>query len=118
MPLYAQDHHFAMPTPAHTQTAGAREAVESMIRIGHERRIRRELAGMVTNHGRPPVVPYDADPVTATARRMLATADAHGWKTNLVTLTDRCAVEGVRGTVAFRAVWVRGEAAGARWHER
>lgn len=58
------------------------------------------------------------DPVTAAAKRLLADADARGWRTNLITLTDRCAVEAVRGTVAFRAVWVRGKAAGARWFER
>lgn len=69
---------------------------------------------------------YEAlDPVTPAARRLLADAEARGWKTNLVVLTDRCAVEAVRGTEAFRAVWVRGSAtrtaaghAGARWFDR
>lgn len=154
MPVYMQHHEFAMPTPAHAQTDGAREAVDVMIAQGHARRIARDNASMVTAHGRPPVVPYvrvimreeeyeDAyltkkgklkvftakrmvptgevvplDPVTAAARRMLRDAEAAGWRTNLITLADRCVVEAVRGTHAFRVIWVRGKAAGARWHER
>lgn len=155
MPVYMQHHEFAMPTPAHAQTDGARSAVEVMIAQGHARRIARDNASMVTVHGRPPVEPYvrevlveapytrikitkkgrvkelytdfslqptgqyvSIDPVTASARRMLRDAEAAGWRTNLITLADRCAVEGVRGTCAFRVIWVRGKAAGARWHER
>lgn len=122
MPLYTADHRIAMPTPIHAQSDGAREAVEAMIAQGHARRLARAFDSIVTEHGRPPVVPYDGDPVTAAARRLLADAEVRGWKTNLVTLADRCAAEGVRGTVAFRAIWVRGKMAGpeagAWWHER
>ncbi len=123
MPTWKGDHRLAYPTPVHAQSPEARAAVERMIRLGEERARDREHASIVRDHGRPPVEPYDADPVTPAARRLLAAADAAGWKTNLVTLTDRCAVEGVRGTTAFRAVWVRGKTTpsaggGAWWHER
>lgn len=122
MPTWKGDHSLAYPTPVHAQTDGAREAVERMIAQGHARRIARETVSIVRVHGRPPVEPYDADPVTPAARRLLASADAAGWKTNLIELADRCAVEGVRGACAFRAVWVRGSIAatggGAWWHER
>lgn len=155
MPLYKQDHTLAMPTPVHAQTSAAKKAVESMIALGHARRIEKENASIVRDHGRPKVEPYVRaikaeatfcriritkkgkvkdlgedfllydttdvellDPVTAAARRLLADAEKRGWKTNLVTLADRCSVEGVRGTEAFRAVWVRGAADGGYWHER
>lgn len=118
MPTYKADHRIEMPTPPHAQTAGAREAVEAMIAQGHARRLDRAFASIVTDHGRPRVEPYDADPVTASARRLLAAADAAGWRTNLVELADRCSVEAVRGTTAFRAVWVRGKIDSARWFER
>lgn len=108
---------FARPTPLHALEPSSLAAVEAHRRMAWRDRLEREAAQLVTAHGRPHREPYDRDPVTAAARRLLAKADAAGYRTNLVVLPDRCAVEGFRPESAFRATWVRGKTDGATWHE-
>tara|TARA_B100000700_G_scaffold110520_1_gene124504 strand:- start:272 stop:805 length:534 start_codon:yes stop_codon:yes gene_type:complete len=108
----------AKPTPLHALTPEAEDAHIAHRRVAYEDRMRREVARIVTDHGRPHVEPLEGDVVTAGARRLLADADARGWRTNLVELADRCVVEGIRGDEAFRASWVRGGAGVGTWHER
>lgn len=111
---------FGKPVPAHAQTPGALQAVEAVRSAGRAKRDALADAEIVVDHGRPPVEPYDRDPVTSAARRLVELAESKGMRTNVIALTDRCTVEAVhpaRG-VAFRAYWTRGRADGATWHER
>lgn len=114
--LIAQYPDVELPIPAHAQTEGAEAARESMRRLAK----RRDDLELIIDAGRDPVEPYPDDPVTANARKLLATAERLGFTTNLVELSDRCTVEGFHREreVAFRAYWTRGRADGASWHER
>ena len=136
---------FGKPPPPHTLTPAAEEARESMRRHGARRIVEREAGLLVTDHGNPHVEPYaptkivrtwrttkkgkkklesetivPADVRPAAAIALEKKAAAAGWKTNLFTTPGdvRTVVEGVRGTVAFRAVWLRGRAESGTWHER
>lgn len=108
---------FARPIPVHAQTDGALMAVEAVRRAGRAKRAAGEIA---TDVGRPAFVPYDRDPVPTAARAFLKLAEAHGFEAQLLTLADRCTVEGIdrRAGVAFRAFWIRGRTNGGTWHER
>lgn len=135
---------FAKPTPAHAQTPGALQAVEAVRAAGRLKRSKLDDAEIVIDLGRPPVEPFmmpetvtritkkgkrkveqtgrmiPRDPVTASARRLIAHAEAAGMRTNVIALSDRCTVEAIdaaRG-IAFRAFWTRGAAKGGTWHER
>jgi hypothetical protein len=110
-------YELARPIPAHALTPAALAAVEAHRRMAWRDRLEREVASLVTDHGRPRRLPYDGDPVTARAKSVLKKAQAAGFRTNLVVLSDRCAVEGWREDAAFRATWVRGKTDGATWHE-
>lgn len=111
---------FGRPIPAHAQTAGALEAVEVMKAIGLERIAQREMDAIVTDHGRPPVVPYEHDVVTANAAKLAALAAAHGFEVKTLRFPDSCRIEGrhMGRRVGFTATWTRGRASGASWHER
>lgn len=116
----------AMPIPLHAQTDAARAAVEAHRLIGIEQRVQREVhgwedgrgdrrGGIVTKHGNPKRSTWEGDPVTANARRLLASAEAAGFTAHLLVESERCIVEGYRLTPrkeGFRATWVRGSAAG------
>lgn len=109
---------FAMPTPVHAQQASALEAVEAMKRLGIERRLQAEADRIVTDHGTPPVRPYEGDVVTRNARALVALAEAHGFETKLLRFPAACRVEGYHAARAlgFRATWTRGRADGATWN--
>lgn len=109
---------FSRPTPVHTLEPSALAAVESVRRLGAEKRLDAEVARIVTKVGRPKVIPYEGDPVTASARRLLALAEAAGFTAQLLTTHDSCTVEGHHpDRVGFRALWVRGASKSATWHE-
>lgn len=116
---YLFAHEFARPTPAHALTEGAAAAVATVRREGRGARLDRVMAGIVTEHGNPRgASPFEGEVVTAAARRLLRLAEATGWAASLHTLVDRCAVQGRRDDLAFRAYWVEGKADGGTWHER
>jgi hypothetical protein len=116
----------AIPTPAHALTPGAVAAVEAHRLIGLERSLQREVhgwidgrgdrrGGIVTKHGNPKRSPWEGDPVTPNARRLLASAEAAGFTAHLIVEAERCIVEGYRlapRREGFRATWVRGAASG------
>lgn len=134
---------FVKPIPAHAQTPGALMAVEAVRAAGKAKRWALE-EDYVTDHGVPPVEPYErpeirrwttkkgkrksaptgvmlpADPVTAGARALLVLAEERGFVAQIIALADRCTVEGYDAAagVAFRAYWRRGSADGGSWHER
>lgn len=111
---------FGKPTPAHAQTAGAEVARAAVRAAGKAKRIAFEDAQLITDHGRPKVVPMPGGPVTPTVQAFMALAEASGFEVRVVALTDRCVVEGVdrEAGVGFRAYWNRGRTGGASWHER
>lgn len=113
----AMDLKLAVPTPVRAQTDAAEQAREAMRRDGWRRRIEREAARLVVDHGRPRVEPWPGEVVTRNALALIKTADAKGWRTNLIEQRDRCTVEGIRGRDGFRATWVRGRAFSGSWHE-
>ena len=106
------------PTPAHALTPAALEAVESMRRLGHERRLRASVARLVTDHGNPRPEPYDGVRITTAARGLAKMADAAGFETIIVDTRTGCRVEGLHRErrVGFRAYWDRGASKGATWH--
>lgn len=109
---------FAKPIPLHALTDGALEAVESMRRMGRDRVLEREIARIVTKHGRPPRSRWEGEPVTRNARALLALAEASGFTAHLLVDEERCVVEGYRlapEKVGFRASWRRGAAGGFAW---
>ena len=119
MPLYssAMDLGLAMPTPAHTLTPGAQDAVERMREAGHEKRRERAVSSLVTAHGHTRIVPYDGPPPAALVR-VEALALAHGWKVKRYESPTGHALQGRKGDLGFRATWQRGKTTGATWHER
>lgn len=110
---------FGRPIPVHAQQPSALAAVEAHKRIALERDAVRRMDEIVTDHGRPALVPYDGDVVTSTARGVVKLAEANGFEVKLFRFPDSCRVEGLhRGRrVIFRATWTRGEADGAAWAE-
>lgn len=118
--LYLSAPEFAMPIPVHAQTPEALDAVESVRRLGHARRIEAVVSSLVTEHGQPPPIePYDG-PIPAGAKRLLALAESKGWKAHLFETAgrERAVVEGVLQRRAFRAVWKHGRAESGTWHEQ
>ncbi len=132
---------FSPPRPLHALTPEAAEAVESVRRLGEERRAEAAPPDFVTDVGNPAPEPYEAapgfsvkwatgetvhvvtgapqplDPVTAAARRLLALADSKGFTTQLLTTHESCTVEGHHPSrVGFRAIWHRGASSSATWH--
>ena len=109
---------FARPIPVHAQTPGALEAVASVRRLGVETRLQRVLDALVTDHGRPRVIPYEGDVVTRNARALVALAEAAGFETKLLTFPASCRVEGYHAdrALGFTATWERGRAKGATWN--
>lgn len=135
---------FGKPPPPHTMTPEAEEARLAMRRLGEQRRLAAIGSSLVTERGQhvepyaptrivrtwrttksgkkklesEELVPADVRPAAAIALEKRAAAA--GWKTNLFTTPGdvRTVVEGVRGAVAFRAVWLRGRAESGTWHER
>lgn len=109
---------FSKPATVHTLTPEAVEAVEAVRRLGAAKRLDAEVARLVTKVGRPKVIPYEGDPVTAGARRLLALAEECGFTVQLLTTEDLCTVEGHHPSrVGFRAIWKRGRAVTGSWHE-
>lgn len=119
MAIYAEamDLGLAVPTPVHAQTEAAELAREAVRRDGWRRRLEREAGALAIDHGRPRVEPWPGEVVPRNARALLKTAEAKGWRTNLIEQPDRCTIEGVRGFEGFRATWIRGRASSASWHE-
>jgi len=113
----AMDLKLAVPTPVHAQTDAAEQAREAMRRDGWRRRIERDAAKIVVDHGRPRVEPWPGEVVPSNARRLAASAEARGWHVQILEGADRCTVEGIRGREGFRATWVRGRAHSGSWHE-
>lgn len=110
---------FAKPAPAHTLTPGAEAAVESVRRLGHERRAERVISSLVTDVGNPHVTPYDG-PVPAAAKRVGALAERHGFTITLHKTRAGVSLHGVnrvRG-VGFAAHWAYGKTTGGSWHEK
>lgn len=110
----------SMPTPAHALTPAALEAVESVRALGHQTRLTRRMAAIVTDHGNPRPKPYAGPSVTAAARSLVARAERAGFTVTLTELDAGCHVDGVhraRG-VGFRAFWERGKTTGGSWHEK
>lgn len=109
----------ARPTPAHALTEGAELARETMARLGHEQRLKREVAAIVVEHGHKRLEPYDG-PAPAAAKRIARLAAALGFDVIERETPTGHAVEGKhdgRG-VGFRAYWQRGKTAGGTWHTR
>lgn len=127
-----------IPTPAHALTPAAEDARQSVRRFAHRRALERSAATIVTDHGHAPVEPYTVaewrttksgkkkptgerlpGPRPDAASRLLAKAQAAGWRAHAFETPGnvRTVVEGVRGREAFRAVWHRGRAESATWHE-
>ena len=123
MALYsrAMDLGLAKPTPAHTLTPGALEAVESMKRLGHEKRLERAVTSLVTSlvtkHGRTRIVPHSGKPPAAYVR-VKRLAEANGWTVTEYESITGHALQGRKGDLGFRAMWQHGKTAGATWHER
>ncbi len=119
MALYsrAMDLGLERPAPAHTLTDGALEAVESVRRLGAERRRERVVAALVTEHGHKRVTPYDGG-IPAAAKRTLKLALDAGFDAELIEHETGCVVQGIRkrDRVGFRAYWERGKTAGGTWH--
>jgi hypothetical protein len=128
---------FARPVPLHALQPSALAAVEAHRRVAHETKAQRVLDDLVTDHGRPHVEPYlipeirvtkkgkrkptgamiPGDPMTTAARRLVADAEASGFRVRVVEQDDRVLVQGQCGTVGFIASWIRGRAHKASWHE-
>lgn len=110
---------FAKPIPVHAQTPEALAAVEAHRRQGIERRLQKDAATIVTDHGTPPVRPYPGGVVTRNARALAARAKAAGFDVKVLEFPDSCRVEGLHRDrrVGFTATWTRGRAGGASWHE-
>lgn len=108
---------FEKPAPTHTMTEGAEEAIESIRRLGHERRAERIIAALVTEHGHKRVIPYDG-PIPAAAKTTLWKALAAGFDAELVETTVGCVVQGIhkKRRVGFRAWWEYGKTTGGTWH--
>ena len=119
MALYsrAMDLQLAKPTPSHAFTPAALEAVESMRRLGYERRLDVVVRSLVTDHGNPRRVVYSGG-VPAAAKRVEKAASAAGFETMTREDGETTIVEGLhRGRRAgFRAYWKRGRTAGGTWH--
>lgn len=130
---------FGKPTPYHALTPAAKEGRESIRRYAHKRKLEREGALLVTDHGSPHVEPYVVaewrvtkkgkkkatgrmipGPRPAAATALAKKAELAGWKVNVFESHERVrtVVEGIRGDVAFRATWLRGRAESGTWHER
>lgn len=116
--VYLLAPEFAKPTPVHAQQASSLAAVEAHRRQGVELRLQKDAATIVTDHGRPALVPYDGDVVTRNARALIRQAESAGFEVKLLEFPDACRVEGMhRGRrVGFTVTWTRGRAAGASWH--
>jgi hypothetical protein len=108
---------FARPVPLHALQPSALAAVEAHRRVAHETKAQRVLDDLVTDHGRPHVEPYDGLVLTVAARRLVADAEAAGFRLHVAEQDDRVLVQGQRGAVGFIASWVRGRAHKASWHE-
>ncbi|HEY3516104.1 MAG TPA: hypothetical protein VGL98_03585, partial [Gammaproteobacteria bacterium] len=106
---------FARPIPAHAQTVGALEAVESVRAHGRAARLDRRVADLVLDHGNAP----DAEPWlvpeyrvtkkgkskptgrlvpgavrTASAVKLAELAVEHGFDVRTIEQSDRCIVTG------------------------
>lgn len=110
---------FGIPTPMHAQTPAAEAAREAMRESGRRNRRARLAAELVTDHGNPRIEPYP-HPRPDAATRLVKLAASKGWTTNVFETPGnvRTVVEGIRGSVAFRATWHRGRAESATWHEQ
>lgn len=106
------------PTPAHALTPAALEAVESMRRLGHERRLRASVARLVIDHGNPKRETYDGVRITTAARGLAKMAEAAGFEVLIHDHPTGCTVEGLHRArrVGFRASWEKGAAKGGTWH--
>jgi hypothetical protein len=62
--------------------------------------------------------PFRGDVVTPGARSLLELGQAHGFECQIVTLPDRCEVQGIDRArrIGFRAVWVRRRTIGGLWY--
>ena len=119
MALYADavDLRLTMPTPVHAQTEAAEDARRAIRRDAWRKRIAREAAELVVDHGRPHREPWPGEVVPRNAHALVKTAEAKGWKVTIDRRPDRCHIIGIRGREGFRATWVRGRADSASWHE-
>ena len=99
----AMDLGLGVPTPIHAQTEAAELAREAVRRDGWQRRLEREAAALVVDHGRPHIEPWPGEVVPRNARALIETAKAKGWRVNLIEQPDRCTVEGVRGFEGFQS---------------
>ena len=113
----AMDLKLGVPTLVHAQTEAAELGREAVRRSAWRQRLEREADALVVDHGRPRLEPWPGEVVPRNARALAATAEAKGWRVNIVEGADRCSVEGIRGREGFRAIWVRGRAHSGTWHE-
>lgn len=128
---------FGIPTPAHALTPAAEDARAAVRRHGALSVANRAGALIVTEHGQH-VEPYTVTewrttkkgkkkragtipgPRPSAASVLERKAIAAGWTVNVFETPGRVrtVVEGIRGELAFRAVWHRGKAESGTWHER
>lgn len=116
MPLYHGEPRLAKPAKQHTLTAAAEYA-----RTAHRRHAYLKANGgaLVTDHGRPPWVPFTGDVVPSAARTLQRLAESAGFDVRVHERRDGCTVEGLHAglRLGFRAHWTRGRTDGASWHE-
>lgn len=88
---------------------------EHMRRVRHRKAAERAIADLVTAHP----VPWFGEPVTAASRTLDRLAVSKGMTTRLSVGFESCMLEGRVGEqrLGFRAVWRRGKADFAMWHE-
>lgn len=108
---------FAKPIPSHAQTPEARAAVESMRRLGYERRLEAVVSSLVTEHGNPKRVTY-AGGIPRNATALEKAAQRAGFETQLLAFAEGCRVEGIdrAARVGFTATFIRGRAKSATWN--
>lgn len=108
----------AKPKPAHTLTPESVAAVDAMRRLGHERRLRMQVARLVTDHGNPRPETYDGVRITTAARGLAKMAEGAGFEVLISDHPTGCTVEGLHRErrVGFRAWWEKGSAKGGTWH--
>lgn len=120
MPLYADavDLRLAKPIPAHALTPAALAAVDAVRQAGHTKRLDAVVTSLATEHGHERIEPYSGG-VPASAKRVLAAAEAKGMRAHVLVTVAGCVVEAIDVTrgVAFRASWERGSTKGGSWHE-
>lgn len=115
MASYAFGMEFARPVPVHALTPEARAAVETVRRLGREKR---ELP-ITTDVGRPRVEPYVGSVDTAGSRRLAKLAEERGFTVAVTRTDETVVVTGVHVTkrVGFTSSWRRGKASTGTWHE-